>query len=556
MLILAGCQGGTSGTGEQPLTDNLTPSGEPSSGSYESTSPKTPLFPGSSPVSPDVSSEVTYTTVEMTASDFEKFSPLFCGTGVYTGKTQGLINTYAERITTGTSRIQLIGTSVLMQKEAYTALGTVNQVLNTAYPECNIFLAAGYSEDGSGTRCSGKDQSADEDCLFDHSTGYGMDLWYALTKKDGQLISCQFHDGMATGYNSVLLPAMLENGFIQSHRLSSGGTTERLRHFRYVGVPHAAYIQENNLTVEGYLAVVKLHDQNNPLVVLSGGLQYTVWFCKAEDGNASIPVPEGRDYSIVSDGAEGYVISVCWKDDPILPDPVTPSPTHTPSFDSSTSPSFPSGNDSPTIYVDAGHGFLSLSGVMDYGTGENTVYGTLSEELTGKRLYEADLNLIIALKVQKLLQEKGYTVLMSRTDYAFESLPISDRAKKAGSAGADLLVSIHGNSAENLTANGARVYYNAATSFSKTDESKLLATALAEEIDRFCPSATPTSTVNGSKLAMLNGTGNIPSALVETCFLTNETDARNALDEEWQDRMAEAIANAISATAKNLCSKN
>lgn len=566
LLILAGCQGETSapgdlpGTGELSASDSLTPSPEPSSGSDESASSPTTPLPDSPSVSPDIPSEITYTTVEKTAADFEKLSPLFCGTGVYTGKMQGLVNTYAERVTNGTARIQLIGTSVLMQKEAYTALGTVNQVLNDAYPECNIFLAAGYSEDGSGTRCSGKDESADEDCLFDHSTGYGMDLWYALKKEDGQLVSCQFNDGMAAGYTPVLFPAMIGNGFIQSHRLSSGGVTERLRHFRYVGVPHAAYIQENNLTVESYLAMVRLHDRNNPLVVLSGGAQYTVWFCRANGGNASILVPEGRDCSIVSDGAEGYVVSVRWKDAPVLPDPVTPTPTppptQTPTPGSSPSPSLPSEDGSPAIYVDAGHGFLSLSGVMDYGAGENTVYGTLSEELTGKRLYEADLNLAIARKVQKLLEEKGFTVLMSRTDYAFESLPISDRAKRAKAAGADLLVSIHGNSAENPNANGARVYYNADTSFSKTAESKLLATALAKEIDRLCPSSTATSTVDGSHLAMLNGTGNIPSVLVETCFLTNEADARNALSEEWQDRMAEAIADTISATAKGICTKD
>ena len=183
LLILAGCQGETSapgdlpGTGELSASDSLTPSPEPSSGSDESASSPTTPLPDSPSVSPDIPSEITYTTVEKTAADFEKLSPLFCGTGVYTGKMQGLVNTYAERVTNGTARIQLIGTSVLMQKEAYTALGTVNQVLNDAYPECNIFLAAGYSEDGSGTRCSGKDESADEDCLFDHSTGYGMDLW-------------------------------------------------------------------------------------------------------------------------------------------------------------------------------------------------------------------------------------------------------------------------------------------------------------------------------------------------------------------------------------------
>ena len=76
LLILAGCQGETSapgdlpGTGELSASDSLTPSPEPSSGSDESTY----SLLDSPSVSPDIPSEITYTTVEKTAADFEKLS--------------------------------------------------------------------------------------------------------------------------------------------------------------------------------------------------------------------------------------------------------------------------------------------------------------------------------------------------------------------------------------------------------------------------------------------------------------------------------------------------
>ena len=126
-----------------------------------------------------------------------------------------------------------------------------------------------------------------------------------------------------------------------------------------------------------------------------------------------------------------------------------------------------------------------------------------------------------------------------------KSLPINARAAMVRDAGADVLVSIHANSA-NPAAYGTRIYYNGdGSTYSKALESQMFASAMAQAIDAAGASSKTTKIYSDPELAMLNGTGNIPSVLVETCFLTNENDAKAALTEEWQEKIAGAIAETI-----------
>lgn len=196
-----------------------------------------------------------------------------------------------------------------------------------------------------------------------------------------------------------------------------------------------------------------------------------------------------------------------------------------------------------TVYVDAGHGFLNASGdAIDIGAGNNSYYMQYAEEKLGKKLYEADLNAQIALKVKEKLIEKGYWVIMSREDYVYEKLPINARAARAAETSADLLVSIHANSAEE-GAYGPRVLFNDKPDYTFSLESKRLAQLIGSKIDRTESWTKNASIVADSSLAMLKVP--FPSVLVETCFITNRNDALLALDENWQNNMAQAIVDAV-----------
>ena len=196
----------------------------------------------------------------------------------------------------------------------------------------------------------------------------------------------------------------------------------------------------------------------------------------------------------------------------------------------------------PIICIDAGHGFTNSTGALDVGAGEDSEFYKKSLELTGTGLYEADLNLMIALKVRDLLVKKGYQVIMTREDYVYQHLSINQRALNVRNSEADLVVSIHGNSAS-PSAYGARVFYY--NNGEHATASLALANAVAKAIDANDASLTKAN-VYEDTFAMLTLVKK-PSILVETCFLTNTEDSLQALTEEWQNNMAKAIVDGIVA---------
>lgn len=93
------------------------------------------------------------------------------------------------------------------------------------------------------------------------------------------------------------------------------------------------------------------------------------------------------------------------------------------------------------VVIDAGHG----------GTDPGAI-------AANKRLKEKDINLAIALKLGKKIQQKhpDTKVIYTRSKDVFVKL--NDRAKIANKAKADLFISIHTNAAENRSANGTETY--------------------------------------------------------------------------------------------------
>ena len=198
-----------------------------------------------------------------------------------------------------------------------------------------------------------------------------------------------------------------------------------------------------------------------------------------------------------------------------------------------------------TVYLDPGHGFTNSYGALDVGAGEESEYYRLSLEQTGTGLFEADLNLAVAMKVKALLEAEGYKVITSREGYVNSHLSINDRAINAKNSGADLLVSVHGNSAA-PAAYGARVYYNSSNKTAEQDFSAVshdLAKAVADAIDQNDASRRKAQALDGD-YAMVRMVA-MPAILVETCFLTNTEDSEMALTEEWQDAMAKSIVAGV-----------
>ncbi|MET3504912.1 N-acetylmuramoyl-L-alanine amidase [Halalkalibacter oceani] len=164
------------------------------------------------------------------------------------------------------------------------------------------------------------------------------------------------------------------------------------------------------------------------------------------------------------------------------------------------------------VMIDPGHG----------GSDPGAILGTT---------YEKDLNLEIALQIQKALEEGGFTVDMTRTTDSFVSL--EERVLSASRANADLFISVHANSHYNRTIKGLETHYYG---------SQELATILNQELQA----------VNGSGLRglyhsdfyVLRNT-TVPAFLIEAGYLSNEEDLALLQSPSYHVALGEAVKRAV-----------
>ena len=84
-------------------------------------------------------------------------------------------------------------------------------------------------------------------------------------------------------------------------------------HYRYVGVPHAYYMQSNNLCLEEYLAALeKCTYQGNHLIFEVDGKSYEIYFVPAVAGTTTtIPVPADPSiYTISGNNYSGFIVTI------------------------------------------------------------------------------------------------------------------------------------------------------------------------------------------------------------------------------------------------------
>ncbi len=199
-----------------------------------------------------------------------------------------------------------------------------------------------------------------------------------------------------------------------------------------------------------------------------------------------------------------------------------------------------------TIVIDCGHGG------KDPGA-----FGFLGKA-------EKEVTLDVGLQVAQLLNKKGFKVAMTRKSDV--DVALSKRTTFANLIPADLFISIHANASPNKTSKGIETYclnYDLFhQSFSTLDNNSKLYIAQLE-IDRCnksnkfanCIHEKTIQSVGAKKAAVdrsvrkdvtqvLLGT-DMPAALIEIGFISNEHEATLMFDKEYQHLLAQGICNGI-----------
>ena len=185
------------------------------------------------------------------------------------------------------------------------------------------------------------------------------------------------------------------------------------------------------------------------------------------------------------------------------------------------------------IILDAGHGGEDPGAVADGG------------------IYEKDLNLQIALEIGRILEEKGYIVVYTRTDdkllYKEEEnvkgiRKISDlknRCKFADRYPGSIFVSIHMNSFGSSKYSGLQVYYSL-----DNQQSLSLANSVQERVVNDIQNSNKRVTKPGKDMYILEHISN-PAILIECGFITNQEELKKLSEKEYQKQLSFSIVCGI-----------
>lgn len=183
------------------------------------------------------------------------------------------------------------------------------------------------------------------------------------------------------------------------------------------------------------------------------------------------------------------------------------------------------------IVVDVGHG--------GFDSGKIGVNGVL----------EKDINLQIALKLKKTLEDAGMTVVMTREDdKGLYDESASNKKAQDLQRRCDLIneqkplmtISIHQNSYTSPEIKGAQVFY-----YTTSSESQKLAEILQKTLIEQVDTENHREAKANDSYYLLKRTDSV-IVIVECGFLSNPQEAEKLSDEDYQQKMVNAICTGIN----------
>ena len=184
---------------------------------------------------------------------------------------------------------------------------------------------------------------------------------------------------------------------------------------------------------------------------------------------------------------------------------------------------------SVVVVIDAGHGGRD--------PGASGTSGVTEEEI----------NLKIALKLRRLIEQGGGTAIMIREDDSGlytdggngretrKSEDLKNRHALINSCGADILISIHLNSFPQSQYYGAQTFY-----LQNDDKSRKLAEQIQDEVIKVLDRGNDRKVKSTDSVYILKN-NSMPGALIECGFLSNHEEEHLLDDEHYQEKVAWSI---------------
>lgn len=185
--------------------------------------------------------------------------------------------------------------------------------------------------------------------------------------------------------------------------------------------------------------------------------------------------------------------------------------------------------DEKVIVIDSGHG------------------GSDPGKIGINQALEKDINLQIAQKVQKLLEEQGIKVVMTREgEESLRESKVEDlkaRVEVINQTKPSLVVSIHQNSYPEESVHGAQIFY-----YTHSKEGEAAAKILQETLREIEPENHRQAKANDTYYILKKT--EVPVVIVECGFLSNQKEAERLCSEEYQIQVAQAVTKGIQEYIK------
>ena len=181
------------------------------------------------------------------------------------------------------------------------------------------------------------------------------------------------------------------------------------------------------------------------------------------------------------------------------------------------------------------------------GSSEMKARATSGTQGTYTGIPEYALNLDVSLMLRDILEKRGYTVIMTRTDNE-TAISNSERALMAGDKGAEIFVRIHANGEDSHQNSGAMALCPSSSNpyvASLSGESERLSTSI---LNAYCE-RTGFGNLGVQYSDTMTGINwsTVPVTILEMGFMTNESDDTRMANVEFRQIMAEGIADGIDS---------